>query len=174
MRNPINRLYKKWRKYPIIHDKQGKTIHDICMECFDKKLRPGQVIRQYGFNRNTVLAYWASWKRVSANFSSLYPYFRITERKYPGFMEKSLIAVVDQLGITDEEILNKLSEPLGFHKFVERYFVCDNKSKSTNRVDRILEEIMTAILLGEFVENSPDLIVADLEKRGIVYHGKYD
>ena len=173
MRNPINKLFRKSRKYPIVYNDQGKSIRRVCMECFDNKLRPAQVIKKYQFNSNTVYKYWSEWKKLPYKFTARYASSKIFERHIPGFRKEALIPRLEELGITEDELQEILSQPWGFHKLMRRYWFCGDKTKSSVQADRMLEAIMTGIFLGSALDCTPDMIVADLISRGIVYRDKF-
>ncbi|MCP4605367.1 MAG: hypothetical protein GY847_33415 [Proteobacteria bacterium] len=172
MKNPLRLMWPKRRRYPIQIDDEGKSIRQRCFEAFDRRIRPSQVIRQYGFLPNTVYTYWRQWKKLPKGWHEKYWWARIIKKANPNFMSQAAVQAGKKLGMTSIECLQALHKPWATKALISGDWSRYQNDVANQEATTILKDIMNIILVGRVLAQHPRTIVQNLEADGIDFTGK--
>ena len=138
-------LFRKRRKYPIRPDEFGKSARRRAFDAFDQGLRPARVAREVGISLQTACRYFADWKKLSPGLKRRYDLVRDILKNHPELSEKVIRTIADELGMSVEEVIERLQKPWGIKQLLmgrwPNYAREERQSKCESRLRAALELI---------------------------------
>jgi hypothetical protein len=81
MRLPGLFRFRKYRKYPIKRDSEGRSLRARCFELFEEGKRPVAVAEELGIKKTTVFRYFHDWQRLGPDFDKQYAFVKALFKK---------------------------------------------------------------------------------------------
>jgi hypothetical protein len=119
-RSFLRRLFSKRRRYPIKRDAAGRSARRRCFDLFDEGKRPSESAPIVGISLKTSCRYFHDWKRLPRRLEERYEVLKSLMEHSPGFSESMLKNIVDILGISLEDVKERLEEPYGLKRLLMR------------------------------------------------------
>ena len=108
-------LLRGGRKYPIKRDEFGRSARQRAFWLFDTGMRPSAVAPRVGISVRTARRYCADWKKTGAD-DKRYHFVKKLIKNSSEFSEKTIEILSTGLGMSREEVIERLQKPWGLRQ----------------------------------------------------------
>jgi len=141
----VNKLRKKSRKYPIQRDITGRSGRTRAFDAFEKGKRPAQVAREENIKPKTAYRYFQDWKKLPKNLEMRYKGFKTLKKRDIDFTEKTIELLVEALGMSEEEAMERLQKPWGLKQLLMGKWPNRARARRKSEAESRLEAALTIV-----------------------------
>ena len=156
----LPRTPKKGRRYPIKRDEQGKTARQRAFRLFDRGYRPTTVAPMVDVTLATSYTYFRDWKKLPRNLDLEYRLWKKVFRTERGLSPDMLTALADVLGMSAEEVVERLQRPWGLLQLLVGRWPNPRLEQAHSEQERRLAAALRIVVAGERSSLPPEEITA--------------
>lgn len=161
---PLFKPRRKARKYRIKRDEYGRSARRRAFDAFDGGKGPAEVSPMMEISLRTVCRYFADWKKLPKNLDSRYRLVRAMHKKDPEFSEEIVKSLAAELGMSEEEVMERLQKPWGLKQLLMGKWPNYSREKGRTRAENRLQAALELIRFSEVAGVSSERIAQELHR----------
>jgi transposase len=158
----FKKLGLKKRRYPVKQDSYGRSARRRAFEAFDDGKKPAEVAGIIRISKKTARRYFADWKKLPHDLEITYRLLKPTRRGTPEFFPETIKSLSAYLGMTEEEVLERLDQPWGLKQLLMGRWPNHHQERERTEAEVRLQAALMLIHMLESVRVPPKKVLEQL------------